>query len=70
VSREPERWPVWLGAVLLAWLATALILYYATGVSRYLGERGLIAIERLMGMLLITVAVQMLMDGLSQAMAR
>ena len=70
VSREPERWPVWLGAVLLAWLATALILFFATGVSRYLGERGLIAIERLMGMLLITVAVQMLMDGLSQALAR
>ncbi len=70
VSGEPERWPVWLGAVLLAWLATAIILYFATGVSRYLGERGLIAIERLMGMLLITVAVQMLMDGLSQAFAR
>jgi len=70
VSREPDRWPVWLGAVLLAWLATALILYFATGVSRYLGERGLIAIERLMGMLLITVAVQILMDGLTQAMAR
>lgn len=70
VSGEPERWPVWLGAVLLAWLATALILYFATGVSRYLGERGLIAVERLMGMLLITVAVQMLMDGLGQAIAR
>jgi multiple antibiotic resistance protein len=70
VSREPERWPVWLGAVLLAWFATALILYFATGVSRYLGERGLVAIERLMGMLLITVAVQMLMDGLAQALAR
>jgi MarC family membrane protein len=70
VSREPERWPVWLGAVLLAWFATALILYSATTVSRYLGDRGLIAIERLMGMLLITVAVQMLMDGLSQALTR
>lgn len=70
VSREPERWPVWLGAVLLAWFATALILYSASSVSRYLGERGLIAIERLMGMLLITVAVQMLMDGLGQALAR
>jgi multiple antibiotic resistance protein len=70
VSREPERWPVWLGAVLLAWFATALILYSATSVSRYLGDRGLIAIERLMGMLLITVAVQMLMDGLNQALTR
>lgn len=70
VSREPERWPVWLGAILLGWFATAVILFFATGVSRYLGERGLIAIERLMGMLLITVAVQMLMDGLAQAFAR
>jgi multiple antibiotic resistance protein len=55
---------------LLAWVATAVILFYATGLSRYLGERGLIAIERLMGMLLITVAVQMLMDGLAQALGR
>jgi MarC family membrane protein len=70
VSQEPEAWPVWLGAVLIAWVATAVILFFATGLSRYLGERGLIAIERLMGMLLITVAVQMLMDGLSQALAR
>lgn len=70
VSRDPGGWPVWLGAILLAWFATALILFFATGVSRYLGERGLIAIERLMGMLLITVAVQMLMDGLAQALAR
>jgi multiple antibiotic resistance protein len=70
ISGEPDRWAVWLGAVLLAWLATALILFFATGLRRYLGERGLIAIERLMGMLLITVAVQMLMDGLSQALPR
>ena len=70
VSREPDRWPVWLGAVLLAWFATAAILFFATGLRRFLGERGLIAIERLMGMLLITVAVQMLMDGLTQALPR
>lgn len=70
VSRESDRWPVWLGAVLIAWIATAVILFFATSLSRYLGERGLIAIERLMGMLLITVAVQMLMDGLAQALQR
>ncbi len=70
VSQEPGAWPVWLGAVLIAWVATAVILFFATSLSRYLGERGLIAIERLMGMLLITVAVQMLMDGLSQALSR
>jgi MarC family membrane protein len=63
MSREPERWPEWLAALLLAWSATALILYFGSGMRRLLGEKGLIAVERLMGMILVTVAVQMLMTG-------
>jgi multiple antibiotic resistance protein len=69
MSTEPQRWPVWLGAVCLAWLASALILYYAGGLRRILGERGLTAIERLMGMLLITVATEMLLRGISEYLA-
>ena len=56
VTREPERWPVWLGAVVLAWLASAVILYFAGNLRKVLGERGLTALERLMGMLLVIVA--------------
>ena len=63
MSREPERWPVWLGAVILAWCASAVILYFAGNLRRLLGERGLTAVERLMGMLLVIVAVEMLMTG-------
>jgi multiple antibiotic resistance protein len=63
MSREPERWPVWLGAVILAWFASAVILYFAGNLRRLLGERGLTAVERLMGMLLGIVAVEMLMTG-------
>ena len=63
MSREPERWPVWLGAVILAWFASAVILYFAGNLRRLLGERGLTAVERLMGMLLVIVAVEMLMTG-------
>ena len=37
---------------------------------RLLGERGLIALERLMGMLLVMVAVQMLMNGIAAFMQR
>jgi multiple antibiotic resistance protein len=66
MSREPHRWPVWLGAVVLAWLASAVILYFASGLRRLLGDRGLTAIERLMGMLLVIVAVQMLMRGVAE----
>jgi multiple antibiotic resistance protein len=64
VTREPERWPVWLGAVGLAWLASAVILYFSGNLRKVLGERGLTAMERLMGMLLVIVAVEMLMSGI------
>jgi multiple antibiotic resistance protein len=66
MSSEPHRWPVWLAALCLAWLASALILYFCGGLRRILGDRGLTALERLMGMLLVLVAVEMLMQGLRQ----
>ncbi len=66
MSREPERWLDWLLAVFIAWSASALIIYFSSYFARFLGEKGLIAIERLMGMLLITVAVQMLLSGIAE----
>ena len=66
MSREPHRWTEWLLAVLLAWFASSLILFFASKLRRYLGQRGLVAMERLMGMVLITLAVQMLMTGMGK----
>ena len=66
MSREPHRWPVWLGAVILAWCAGAVILYFASNLGKLLGERGLTAVERLMGMLLVVVGVEMLMAGAAE----
>jgi multiple antibiotic resistance protein len=66
MTREPQRWPVWLGAVGLAWLASAVILYYSGSLRTLLGDRGLTAVERLMGMLLVVVGVEMLMAGVAQ----
>ena len=63
MSRHPERWLDWLFALLVAWAATAVILYFASGMSRFLHQNGLIAIERLMGMVLVTVAMEMLLAG-------
>ena len=51
-------------ALLVAWAATAAILLASTGLRRFLGRRGLIAMERLMGMVLVALAVQMFLDGL------
>lgn len=64
MSSDPQRWPVWLLAVLLAWAASAAILLLGNKLSRFFGPRGLIAIERLMGMVLTAVAVEMFMHGL------
>ena len=51
-------------AVTIAWAIGGTILLSSTFFYRLLRERGLIAIERLMGMLLVMVAVQMLVNGL------
>jgi multiple antibiotic resistance protein len=66
MSNEPTRWAEWLVAVFLAWFVSALIIYFSSYFVRFLGEKGLIAIERLMGMILITVAVQMLLTGIAE----
>lgn len=66
MNREPERWPEWLAAVVLAWLVTGVVLSTSGALARILGRKGLIAIERLMGMLLVAMAIQMIMTGVRQ----
>lgn len=65
---RPEQVGGALLALLAAWGATALILLAAPLLYRRLGRRGLVAIERLMGMVLVAVSVQMLVDGLRAAL--
>jgi multiple antibiotic resistance protein len=56
-------------AVALAWLATAVILMISTMVFRLLGSRGALALERLMGILLVMLSVQMVLDGVAGYLA-
>ncbi len=66
MSRQPERWPEWLGAVVVAWSVCLPVMLMAAPLRRWLGERGLTAVERLMGLVLVTIAVEMLMTGVVQ----
>ena len=66
MNGEPDRWPEWLGALFAAWFVSGLILMCADPLARVLRNRGLIAIERLMGMILVAIAIQMLMDGIAK----
>lgn len=66
MNREPARWAEWLAALVLAWAVSSAIIYSADGLGRLLGKKGLIALERLMGMVLIAVSIQMIMTGVKQ----
>lgn len=62
---NPARNVEWSIALVLAWLGTAVILFSATALYRWLGHRVLAALERLMGMLLVALSVQMFLNGLA-----
>ena len=64
-SQDPGRMGDWTLALVLAWLGTAALLFSATFLYKVLGMRVLVAVERLMGMLLVAISVQMLLDGVA-----
>jgi multiple antibiotic resistance protein len=56
-------------AVLLAWAATAVIMFFSPDLKRTMGQRGLRAAERLMGLILIFLSIQMMEDGVRMFIA-
>ena len=64
VSRDPSHRVAWVIALTAAMVAATIVLVAAYRLQRVLGERGMIAVERLMGLVLTALAVQMLLDGL------
>ncbi|MFQ3236770.1 MAG: multiple antibiotic resistance protein [Paraglaciecola sp.] len=65
-NQDHSRMLDWSLALGGAWFISATILMFSDVLHRLLGERGLIAIERLMGMILIMISIQMFMDGVGQ----
>ena len=52
-------------ALLMAWAASALILCFSGKLLNYLGEKGTVALTRLMGTILVMIAVQMVLNGIT-----
>jgi multiple antibiotic resistance protein len=65
-TKYPDAGAAMVLAVCGAWLLSSVILYYAPTLLKLLGHKGTRALERLMGLLLILVAVQMFLDGVTQ----
>ena len=66
MAQEPSRWLEWMVALVVAWLIAGIILVSSETLGRRLGVRALLAIERLMGILLMLVSVDMILDGVKQ----
>lgn len=66
VSGHPGNLPYYLVALILSWLGTAVVLYFSHGLNRFLGPKTLTALERLMGMVLVIIATQMMLDGTAE----
>jgi len=66
MAQAPERWPEWILALIVAWLIAGIILISSEKLGRTLGVRALLAIERLMGILLMLVSVDLILDGIKQ----
>ncbi|PCI39742.1 MAG: hypothetical protein COB50_00755 [Thiotrichales bacterium] len=63
-SQHPHRILSWLIALILAWSVCTAILLCSDLLRKILKERGLMAIERLMGLILVTMATQMFLNGI------
>jgi MarC family membrane protein len=63
-SREPEKIGMWWAALTAALLLTTLVLLAGARLQAWLGERAMQAIERLLGLILTAIAVEMLLGGI------
>lgn len=62
---EPSQ-PIMLGSIILAWLFASGILLLGGRLEKFLGSNGLMACERLMGMVLVMIAIQRFGEGIQQ----
>ncbi len=65
-SQAPKHIMLWALALSIAWIVCSIILVFTDYLRKLLGEKGLSAVEKLMGMILTTMAVQMFLTGIQQ----
>ncbi|MGH8757865.1 MAG: MarC family protein, partial [Burkholderiales bacterium] len=64
VSKEPSRIIEWILALTVAISISAAVLAFGERISKLVSERGIIAFQRLMGLILTAIAIQMLLHGI------
>ena len=63
VSQQPERRLEWIAALCVTMVISAVVLVSAERIHRIVGPRLVTAVERLMGLVLVSVAIEMMLRG-------
>ena len=63
VSQQPERRMEWVAALCVTMAISAVVLVSAERIQRLIGTRLVTAVERLMGLVLVSVAIEMMLRG-------
>jgi multiple antibiotic resistance protein len=69
-SRQQPETYITITAIVLAWAVSTIILLSSAFLNKILGKRGITATERLMGLILTMMSVQMFLQGISQFIVR
>ncbi|MBL0141813.1 MAG: MarC family protein [Betaproteobacteria bacterium] len=65
-SRDPAKVGMWAAAITVTMVLTTVVLLAGTKLHRWLGDHAMHAIERLMGLILTAIAVEMLLAGIRE----
>lgn len=65
-SRQPERMVTWVGALACAMAVSLLVLLLCDRIRRWVGDSVVSALEKLMGLVLTAIAVEMILAGLKR----
>jgi small neutral amino acid transporter SnatA (MarC family) len=65
-SRQPDKLASWVAAVTAAMLVCAVVMLAADRIRTLLGDSMVAAVEKLMGLVLTAIAVEMILAGLKR----
>ncbi len=63
-SQAPGKMLEWIGALTVTMIVCATVLILAEKIQQWLGERVVMAFERLMGFVLVAISVEMILTGI------
>ncbi|MCS7204537.1 MAG: MarC family protein [Leptospiraceae bacterium] len=65
-NQNPEKTWIWLFAILFSCFFALMILLSSNWIAKYAGEKGIFALEKLMGMILTAISIEMFLKGIQE----